>query len=66
MTKWGKFTLKYCTNKGTVLPMAVDIRLEVIFYRTGSGTEPVREWLKGLTKEDKKSIGGDIKTVQYG
>jgi phage-related protein len=46
--------------------MAADIRLEVIFYRTGSGTEPVREWLKGLSKEDKRSIGSDIKTVQYG
>lgn len=46
--------------------MAADNRLEVIFYRTGSGGEPVREWLKGLTKEDKKTIGGDIKTVQYG
>lgn len=46
--------------------MTADIRLEVIFYRTGSGTEPVRECLKGLAKEDKKSIGSDIKTVQYG
>ncbi len=40
--------------------------LEVVFYRTGSDSEPVREWLKRLTKEDKKTIGGDIKTVQYG
>lgn len=40
--------------------------LEVYFYATDSGNEPVREWLKGLTKEDKKTIGYDIKTVQYG
>ncbi len=40
--------------------------LEVTFYRTESGNEPVREWLKGLNKQDKKAIGGDIKTVQYG
>ena len=40
--------------------------LEVVFYRTESGNEPVREWLQGLSKQDKKSIGGDIKTVQYG
>ena len=39
---------------------------EVAFYRTESGNEPVREWLKGLNKQDKKAIGGDIKTIQYG
>jgi len=46
--------------------MQKDLRLEVLFYRTGSGNEPVRQWLKGLSKRDKKIIGGDIKTVQYG
>ena len=40
--------------------------LEVVFYRTESGNEPVRAWLQGLNKQDKKTIGGDIKTVQYG
>jgi len=39
---------------------------EVAFYRTDSGGEPVRDWLKGLTKAEKRIIGGDIKTVQYG
>jgi phage-related protein len=41
-------------------------RLEAIFFRTELGTEPVREWLKKLTKSDKKTIGEDIKTVQFG
>ena len=36
------------------------------FFRTASGTEPVREWLKGLDKEDSRMIGGDIRTVEYG
>ena len=40
--------------------------LEVYFYKTSSGNEPVREWLKALSKEDKRTIGFDIKTVQYG
>lgn len=40
--------------------------LEVVFYRTDSGNEPVREWLRGLSKADKRAIGSDIKTVQYG
>ena len=35
--------------------------LEVYFYVTSSGNEPVREWLKELPKEDKKTIGYDIK-----
>ena len=40
--------------------------LEVKFYATASGNEPVREWLKDLPKEDKSIIGQDIKTVQFG
>ena len=40
--------------------------LEVYFYRTSSGREPVKEWLKSLPKEDMKTIGIDIKTVQFG
>ena len=43
-----------------------DIRLNVIFFRTGSGTEPVRRWLKSLPAAHKKAIGEDIKTVQFG
>ena len=42
------------------------IILDVVFYRTGSGGEPVREWLLSLEAEYKKLIGTDIKTVQYG
>lgn len=40
--------------------------LEVFFYKTISGKEPVREWLKSLQKEDMRTVGFDIKTVQYG
>jgi len=42
------------------------MRLEVVFYRTASGREPVREWLKKLPREDRRSIGIDMKTVQFG
>lgn len=48
------------------IPMSADMRLQVVFYRTDSGTEPVRDWLKGLSQEDRKIIGEDIKTVQFG
>jgi phage-related protein len=40
--------------------------LRVIFYRSGLGREPVREWLKGLDRDERKTIGTDIKTAQYG
>jgi len=40
--------------------------LSVVFFRTEAGAEPVREWLRELTVEDRKTIGIDIKTVQYG
>jgi phage-related protein len=41
-------------------------KLDAIFYRTKTGIEPVRNWLKKLSKADKKCIGEAIKTVQYG
>ncbi len=41
-------------------------RLQVIFYRTTGGNEPVREWLKTLPTDDRKVIGRDLKTAQYG
>ncbi len=41
-------------------------RIPVAFYRTVSGTEPVREWLKGLPDEDRRIIGNDLQTLEYG
>ncbi len=40
--------------------------LFVKFYLSESGREPVREWLKDLSSQDRKTIGQDIKTVQLG
>jgi phage-related protein len=40
-------------------------RLPAHFYRSDSGHEPVREWLKGLEPEDRKVIGEDIKDVEF-
>lgn len=40
--------------------------LEVVFYKTSGGREPVRDWLKDLPKQAKKIIGENIKIVQYG
>jgi phage-related protein len=38
----------------------------VSFFRTGAGNEPVREWLKSLRREDRRTIGEDLKAVQFG
>lgn len=46
--------------------MTDEMRLRVIFYKTETGKEPVRDWLKSLPTEEKKIIGQDIKTVQFG
>ena len=36
------------------------------FYSAETGTEPVREWLKGLAPEDRRIIGTEIRTVEFG
>ena len=41
-------------------------RLKVVFYKSQTGKEPVREWLKELPSQDKKTLGEDIKTLQFG
>jgi phage-related protein len=41
-------------------------RVPAIFFRTEGGGEPLREWLKELPPEDRKRIGEDIKTVEFG
>lgn len=40
--------------------------LEVRFYATDQGREPVRDWLKSLPPDARKAIGEDLKTVQFG
>ncbi|QVK31887.1 type II toxin-antitoxin system RelE/ParE family toxin [Pseudomonas syringae] len=40
--------------------------LTVKFFRTDTGNEPVREWLIDLPRDDRKAVGTDIKTVQFG
>ncbi|KVH80146.1 hypothetical protein WJ41_30620 [Burkholderia ubonensis] len=40
--------------------------LSVRFFCTAGGSEPVREWLKGLDQAERKAIGEEIKTVQFG
>lgn len=41
-------------------------KIKALFYETSSGNKPVKEWLLSLGREDKKTIGEDIKSVEYG
>jgi phage-related protein len=40
-------------------------KLDVVFFKTDEGNEPVREWLLTLTKAERKIIGDDVLKVQY-
>jgi len=39
--------------------------VKVYFFKTPTGKEPVRDWLKSLAIVDKKAIGEDIKAVEF-
>lgn len=41
-------------------------KLPAIFYRTKGGAEPVRDWLKELSNNDRYVIGGDIAKAEFG
>ena len=40
-------------------------RLDAVFFRTRNANEPVREWLKGLSKEQRRTLGEDFAYVQF-
>ena len=39
---------------------------KVVFFEMVSGKQPVREFIKGLAREDQKELGADIRIVQEG
>ena len=41
-------------------------KLPAAFYATAGGNEPVRTWLKELTTEDRRRVGEDIATAEFG
>jgi phage-related protein len=40
--------------------------IPIVFYRTSAGGEPVRDWLRSLSAEDRRIIGTDLATIQVG
>lgn len=41
-------------------------RVHAIFYQTEQGARPVRDFLLGLPRDDRRIIGNDVATVEYG
>jgi phage-related protein len=46
------------TTRPTEIPVA--------FYRSAGGAEPVLDWLRHLPRDDRRAIGTDLATVQFG
>jgi len=40
-------------------------KIPLIFYRTGVGSEPVREWLKELPEVERQAVGKDLLRAQW-
>ena len=40
-------------------------RLPLVFFRTETGTEPVREWLLDLPKTDRRIVGVGLKELEF-
>lgn len=40
-------------------------KVPLIFFRTGKGTEPVREWLKELPEAERHAVGKDLLRAQW-
>lgn len=45
---------------------ALGKKISVLFFKSDNGKEPVRDWLLGLPAADRKIVGEDVKTVEFG
>ena len=41
-------------------------KLPARFYETASGNKPVREWLLEQNQDDRRTVGHDIQTAEFG
>jgi phage-related protein len=40
-------------------------KIQLVFFRTNSGSEPARDWLKGLDEAVRHAIGKDLLRAQW-
>jgi phage-related protein len=43
----------------------IAVKIPIVFYRTSTGNEPVRDWLRKLGRTDRNIIGQDLMRVQF-
>lgn len=60
-----KTTKPLVLSTSLVAPPAPTL-LDCRFYKTKAGNEPVREWLKKLSKDVRNEVGTDLRMVQQG
>jgi phage-related protein len=41
-------------------------KLPAFFFETPVGNQPVRDWIKGLSSEDRQLVGRDVQKVEFG
>lgn len=41
-------------------------KIKARFYQSPAGREPVKDWLKAMSEEDRRIIGRDIAAAEYG
>ena len=41
-------------------------KLPATFYRSATGTQPVQDWIRSLSAEDRKVLGYDIGLAEFG
>lgn len=46
--------------------MNVSKRLPARFFQSNTGNQPVRDWLLSLSEQDRKAVGDDIRTAEFG
>lgn len=49
-----------------ITSMPNEKRIIMYFYKTPVGNEPVREWLKSMSREDREIIGKDLLKIELG
>ena len=40
-------------------------KIELVFFRKDAGSEPVRDWLRGLDEAERRAIGTDLLRAQW-
>jgi phage-related protein len=52
----------HCTSQDTMARLK---KLPASFFESGSGNQPVREWLLAMDEEDRRVVGYDIATAEF-